>query len=116
MTNEDLAAIRRDVEGAMAVRDAATPGPWKAAYLGFNIVHEADDGNITTVVRGVIDREMLQMIRDEVRDEGECYLLTGDNRNFIANSRTDPTHAHALALLDEVERLQRELAELKGGS
>ena len=116
MIADQLTAIRRDVEGAMAVRDAATPGPWKAAYLGFNIVHEADDGNITTVVRGVIDREMLQMIRDEVRDEGECYLLTGDNRNFIAHSRTDPTHAHALALLDEVERLQRELAELKGGS
>ncbi len=99
MTPDQLTAIRRDVEGAMAVREKASEGPW-------NIQKWADKWfDVFCVATGAI-----------IAKVSGFGTLPREDAAFIAHSRTDPTHAHALELLDEVEKLQRELAELKGGA
>ena len=102
MISEELTAIRREVEGAIALRERATAGPWLISAMR-DFVPEGYD-------------LLAHMCGQDIYAKNPGDTCAGLDQKFIAHSRTDPTHAHALALLAEVERLNDELAKLKGGA
>lgn len=102
MTTDQLTAIRREVEAAMALREQATPGPWLISAMR-DFVPEGYD-------------LLAHMCGQDIYAKNPGDTCAGLDQKFIAHARTDPTHDNALALLAEVERLNDELAKMKGGA
>ena len=113
MTSDQLTAIRREVEAAMALREKCTPGPWTIDSVSSDDDMEIIlDYKIPFAGSPIIIASAFSDDDDWPSDRHQAHA----NAKLFAHSRTDPTHAHALALLAEVERLNDELAKLKGGA
>lgn len=105
MTTDQLTAIRRDVEAAIALRELATTGPWKAAGALGEFVSDEHHMAICRMNETIC-------FRPDGKSHSNGAYSHRDNTAFIAHARTDPTHNHALALLDEIQRLHDTLQRI----
>ena len=105
-TNFNADELRRLAGELKAKRDAATGGEWDAPQIGYDISTKPNDrGESTTIVTGLVDDDVIEVISQDVCDSGECYLLDGSDREFIvyAANTVAPLVAQITAALDEIE-------------
>jgi len=98
ISDAELAQMRADAERIEALRQSATEGPW-----GFD---SRGDWSIST------KRDASGRAKVVVSGRGACEygiepVSSLANGDFIAATRTDPSAANVLRLLEEVERLRQ---------
>jgi len=108
MTTEQLVESLRALAEA---RGKATKGPWEAKQTGFDILAPSDRGPSfrTVVVKGEVTADDLENIHDEIIADESCYLITKEDRAFIALA----ANTISPALLEAVEGLVRENRQLR---
>ena len=104
LSDAELTQMLADAQRIEALRENATPGPWRAQYP------RSDD---FLNVRIFADSMYLGSITNSDEDTDTIKA----NADFISASRTDPSAANVLRLVEENrglrERLRRHIAKTK---
>lgn len=103
----ELQQMKADAERMQALREKATPGPWLSADGGKSHDYFYD---VTCPHKWEYHNEPVQ--RTLLQLNWNFNENLGNDRYFIAATRTDPSAANVLRLVSEVERLREQLNEI----
>lgn len=92
LTDAELQQMLADAERMQVLRKYVTPAPWTARFIQQDAIIEDADGP-----DGEVARMQLPF--------GAVCVDVMNNFDFIASSRTDPSAANVLRLVEEVRRL-----------